>query len=149
MRADIKLLAMDKSPGKLNSGDPQENDEISELNKKIEMLTYQLKRSEEQLKSKEVDLEKVAYQRFRNDIKGRLRFIDKLMDFNKLSNEVNGVVPKKKPLNFFQKIGKAIIEDGQLAHEHFTASKSELGKLMEAAYFPVVDCQEHNELFSR
>ena len=66
-----------------------------------------------------------------------------------LADEVTGKAPKKKELNFFQKIGKAIIQDGELASEHFAASRSELGKLMEAAYFPVIDCQEHEDLYSR
>lgn len=65
-----------------NGQDPQENGNvINDLNQKIDQLTYQLKRSEEQLKSKEIDIEKEAYTRFKGDIKGRLRFVDKMLDF--------------------------------------------------------------------
>jgi hypothetical protein len=85
----------------LNLNDPQEANEISELNKKVEMLTYQLKRAEETIHNKTVDLEKEVYHRYKGDIKGRLRFVDKMLDFTKLTNEVTGVAPKKKPLNFF------------------------------------------------
>ena len=118
LKAEIKLMRIEKKGG----ADPQEDQEMAELTKKVQQLTYQLKRAEDQIKSKQVDLEKECYYKFRNDIKGRLAFVDKMLDFNKLSNEVNGVAPKKKPINFFQKIGKAIIEDGQLAHEHFASS---------------------------
>ena len=40
-------------------------------------------------------------------------------------------------------IGKRLISDGELAEEHFAASKSELQVLMEKVYFPVINCQEH------
>jgi hypothetical protein len=36
-----------------------------------------------------------------------------------------------------------------LAHEHFNATKSELAKIMESAYFPVIDCQEHKKQYER
>ena len=85
----------------MNSSDPQENNQISELNKKIEELTYQLKRAEATISSKVVDLDKEVYSKYNRDIKGRLGFINKLLDFHKLSDEVTGKVPKKKPLNFF------------------------------------------------
>lgn len=36
-----------------------------------------------------------------------------------------------------------------MAGEHFSATRSELSELMERAYFPLIDSQEHEELFSR
>lgn len=144
------LDKMKKGDKGFNSDDPQENNQvIAELNKKIEILTYQLRRAEGQSTNSNMALEKQAYNEFNRDIKGRLRFVNKLLDFQKLADEVAGKNPKKKELNFFQKIGKSIIQDGELASEHFAATKSELSNLMEAAYFPVIDCQEHEDLYSR
>lgn len=40
-------------------------------------------------------------------------------------------------------IKQRLISDGELAEEHFAASKSELQLLMHKVYFPVVNCQEH------
>ena len=57
------------------------------------MLTYQLKRSDANMKKKQIDLEKEVHTRFKDDIKGRLKFVDKVLDFQKLSNEVLGKVP--------------------------------------------------------
>ena len=36
-----------------------------------------------------------------------------------------------------------------MADEHFCASKSELALVMEKVYFPVIDIQEHDQLFGR
>jgi len=36
-----------------------------------------------------------------------------------------------------------LISDGELAEEHFAASKSELQVLMHKVYFPVINMQEH------
>ena len=40
-------------------------------------------------------------------------------------------------------IGKRIISDGELAQEHFAATKSEMQVLMTNVFFPVINCQEH------
>ena len=40
-------------------------------------------------------------------------------------------------------MARRLISDGELAEEHFAASKSELQLLMHKVYFPVVNCQEH------
>ena len=42
-----------------------------------------------------------------------------------------------------------LCEDGELAHEHFNSTKSELAKIMESAYFPVIDCHEHDNQYER
>ena len=36
-----------------------------------------------------------------------------------------------------------------MADEHFCASKSELGLIMESVYFPVIDVQEHDQQYGR
>lgn len=40
-------------------------------------------------------------------------------------------------------MSKRLISDGELAQEHFAATKSELQILMNNVYFPVINCQEH------
>jgi len=96
------LDKMKKGDKGFNSDDPQENNQvIAELNKKIEILTYQLRRAEGQSTNSNMALEKQAYNEFNRDIKGRLRFVNKLLDFQKLADEVGGKNPKKKELNFF------------------------------------------------
>ena len=34
------------------------------------------------------------------------------------------------------------LADGQIARDHFTASKSEMGRLIEQTYFPVIDTED-------
>lgn len=36
-----------------------------------------------------------------------------------------------------------------MVHEHFNANKSKLAGIMENAYFPVIDCHEHDNLYER
>jgi len=36
-----------------------------------------------------------------------------------------------------------------MADEHFCSSKSELMMIMEKVYFPVIDCQEHDQEYGR
>lgn len=41
------------------------------------------------------------------------------------------------------------MKDGELANEHWAASKSELARVMMKVYFPVVDVQEHDQIVGR
>ena len=36
-----------------------------------------------------------------------------------------------------------------MAKEHFSVSKSGLTEILEQAYFPLIDCQEHADLYNR
>jgi hypothetical protein len=45
--------------------------------------------------------------------------------------------------------GTKIVRDGEMADEHFCASKSELGITMEKVFFPVIDVQEHDQQYGR
>ena len=42
-----------------------------------------------------------------------------------------------------------ILEEEALSREHFNVSKSSLVEIMEQAYFPLIDIQEHAELYQR
>ena len=44
---------------------------------------------------------------------------------------------------------KRILEEEHLAKEHFSVSKSGLMEIMEEAYFPLIDIQEHDDLYQR
>ena len=41
------------------------------------------------------------------------------------------------------------VPDEHLAKEHFTVNKSSLEEVMHEVYFPVIDIQEHEDLYSR
>jgi len=41
------------------------------------------------------------------------------------------------------------LEDGEMADEHFHNSKSELTRILEGAYFPQIDCHEHDNQFEK
>lgn len=43
----------------------------------------------------------------------------------------------------------AALEEEAMAKEHFSVSKSALTEILEQAYFPLIDCQEHSELYNR
>jgi len=57
---------------------------ISELTKKIEVLQFQLKQAEEKATGKRVSgkLEEQVYNEFNGDLKSRLQFVRKVMDFS-------------------------------------------------------------------
>ena len=84
-----------------------------------------------------MSIEQQAYRLFKNDFKGRLRFASKLIDWQILEAQISRKSTEKMDGNF-----KAKLADGQIARDHFTASKSEMGRLIEQTYFPVIDTDD-------
>lgn len=41
------------------------------------------------------------------------------------------------------------MEEEAMSREHFNVSKSNLVEIMEQAYFPLIDIQEHSDLYQR
>ena len=79
---------------------------------------------------------------FKNDFKGRLRFAGKLVDWQQLEAEITGrSIEGMQNGNFLDKIGNQVA-DGHMTHEHFSSKKSEMARLLELAYFPVIDTED-------
>ena len=89
-----------------------------------------------------MSIERQAYQMFKNDFKGRLRFASKLVDWQLLEAEITG--KSTEPMQnggYMDKLGSQVA-DGHMTHEHFSSKKSELARLLEQAYFPVIDTED-------
>jgi len=76
------------------------------------------------------------------------------MNWKKFADDVvnNKASPKSSIIgsaNPYMTLTKRILEEEALAKEHFAVSKSSLVEIMEEAYFPLIDVQEHNELYQR
>ena len=50
---------------------------------------------------------------------------------------------------WLQENGVRKCADGEMANEHFSSSKSDLQLVMEKVFFPVIDVQEHDQLYGR
>lgn len=70
------------------------------------------------------NLEKVIYDAFNNNLKGRLRFINSIHEWQRLGDRVQGRDTNEIYGDSFAELCK--VEDGELAHEHFNITKSEL-----------------------
>ena len=88
-----------------------------------------------------MSIERQAYQMFKNDFKGRLRFASKLVDWQLLEAEITGKSVEGMQNGFQDKLGSQVA-DGHMTHEHFSSKKSELARLLEQAYFPVIDTED-------
>lgn len=77
---------------------------------------------------------------FKNDFKGRLRFASKLVDWQLLEAEITGKSTEAMQ-NGMDKGGSSVA-DGHMTHEHFSSKKSEMARLLEQAYFPVIDTED-------
>lgn len=86
------------------------------------------------------DLDKAVFETFNKDLKKRLEFVGKVLDWERFGESLKG----KSRSNGF----KPTVQDGELTEEHFTFSKSNLNYLMDKVYFPVIDAQEHLNLFT-
>jgi hypothetical protein len=85
---------------------------------------------------------------FKNDFKGRLRFASKLVDWQLLEAEISGRSTEGMHNGFLDKLGSQVA-DGHMTHEHFSSKKSEMARLLEAAYFPVIDTEDQKQLYTR
>lgn len=94
------------------------------------------------------ELETQVYHAFNKDLKKRLKFISNLIEWDDWADEIidGEVKPAKKARNLYTEDNIRRCKDGEMADEHFCASKSELGLIMEKVYFPVIDCQEHDQM---
>lgn len=113
---------------------------------KNEKLSFQIGILEKTIKEGVQNLtqmEHLAYKTFNTDLKSRLKFADNLLDWQRFGDKLTGSENFYNMKNIQALIGRKIISDGQLADEHFAASKSELQILMEKVYFPVIYCSEH------
>jgi glyoxylate utilization-related uncharacterized protein len=98
------------------------------------------------------ELEQQVYHAFNKDLKKRLNFIANIIEWDDWADEViDGEMKPAKAAKkqWLQENGVRKCKDGEMADEHFCASKSELGMIMERVYFPVIDVQEHDQLFGR
>jgi hypothetical protein len=98
------------------------------------------------------ELEQNVYQAFNKNLKKRLQFIANLIEWDEWADElIDGEVKPERAAKkqWLEKHGVKKCKDGEMADEHFCASKSELALIMEKVYFPVIDCQEHDQQFGR
>ena len=77
------------------------------------------------------DLDRVIFENFNNDLKKRLDFVGKVLDWQRFGDVSKGIVDAE---NFNPEV-----QDGELAAEHFTYRKSNLNHLMDKVYFPTID----------
>lgn len=96
------------------------------------------------------DIQKKVYYAFNKDLKKRLAFISNLIEWDEwadvlIDNEERNTSfrGKKRPSQTPR------VKDGELANEHWAASKSELAQIMMKVYFPVIDVQEHDQIVGR
>ena len=86
------------------------------------------------------DLDKVIFDAFNNDLKKRLDFIGRVLDWQRFEEAAKG----RGDMDTFN----PTVQDGELTAEHFTYSKSNLNNLMDRVYFPVIDAQEHLDMYN-
>jgi len=85
----------------------------------------------------------LAYKVFNEDLRGRLRFVAHFFDWHSFGDRLTGNEKFWNMKNIQELIGKKICDDGEFTDEHFCASRSELNRLMEKVYYPVITCKEH------
>ena len=90
----------------------------------------------------------IIYEAFNNDLKGRLRFVEQIHKWQRLGDKIHGKDQGLLP-EASDSFHDCKLEDGEMAHEHFHSTKSELTKIMENVYFPVIDCHEHDNLHEK
>lgn len=86
------------------------------------------------------DLDRVIHDAFNNDLKKRLDFIGRILDWQRFGEVAQGAAEAE----YFD----PEVQDGELASEHFTFRKSNLNHLMDRVYFPTIDAQEHLEMYT-
>lgn len=86
------------------------------------------------------DLDKVIFEAFNKDLKKRLDFVGRVLDWQRFGDVAQGAAD--------QEAFNPEVQDGELAGEHFTFRKSNLNHLMDRVYFPTIDAQEHLEMYT-
>lgn len=71
-------------------------------------------------------MENLAYKSFNKDMKARLRFVSNFHDWQQFGDKLTGDPRFYNMKNIQNLMAKRLISDGELAEEHFAASKSEL-----------------------
>lgn len=105
--------------------------------------------TQEQLKAainETYDIEKKVYYAFNKDLKKRLNFIANLIEWDEWADVLIDGEDRKLGTNRRGQRAQNTprVKDGELANEHWAASKSELSQMMMKVYFPVIDIQEHD-----
>lgn len=115
---------------KLKSGPSEKNGEIT--NKQLQLAL-----------NPNFEIETQVYSAYNKDLKKRLKFISNLIEWDDWADEIiDGEIKQSKKARkmWTDENGVKKCKDGEMADEHFCASKSELGMIMEKVYFPVIDC---------
>lgn len=86
------------------------------------------------------DLDQVIFDTFNKDLKKRLDFVGRILDWEKFADQVQGIAQAD---DFNPEV-----QDGELTAEHFTFRKSNLNYLMDRVYFPTIDAHEHLEMYT-
>lgn len=72
-----------------------------------------------------------------------------MIEWNSFANDLLNEENKFKGPKAWANLTKQVLADDAMAKEHFSVSKPDLVKTMEGVYFPVIDCQEHDDLHSK
>lgn len=114
---------------------------IESLNKKIQYL--EIAASKSNLDGKDgQNLDWLVYHKYNKNLKERLVFINRVMDWNEFSEELTQQNEKKFKQRNHNSYGGdvgASLHDEAMAKEHFAVSTSNLMDIMEQVYFPVID----------
>ena len=120
---------------------------IESLNKKIEYLELSAKNNGMDSR----DLNWAVYHKFNKDLKSRLAFINQIMDWKQFASNVLENKNQFKPLNpqssKWASLTSAVLKEEAFCRDHFTVTKSPLVEVMEEAYFPIINCQEHFQMY--
>ena len=98
------------------------------------------------------DLNWAVYHKFNKDLKSRLSFINQIMDWKQFSQDVLENKTKFNVLKSGSKWGSltsAVLQEEAFCRDHFSVTKSPLVEVMEEAYFPIINCQEHFEMYEQ
>lgn len=94
------------------------------------------------------NIDHIAFTKFNGKIKERFLFIERILDWNTFSQDIkeNKVGHRN---NWKNKESNPQLHEETNAKLHFAAQKSQLHEILEDVYFPVIDCQEHENMYSR
>ena len=111
---------------------------IESLNKKIQYLEIAAQKSNLDGKD-EHKLDWLVYHKYNKNLKERLTFINRVMDWNQFAEELTQQNDKQFKQRNFNSYGSELLQDEAMSKEHFAVSKSSLIDIMEQVYFPVID----------
>ena len=101
----------------------------------------------------DTNLNWLVYHKYNKSLKERMQFVNSIMDWKRFAEDT--VEQKEKRVNMrnssnlYTSLTDATLDEEAMAKEHFAVSKSALTEILEQAYFPLIDCQEHAELYTR